>query len=132
MDLPEKQTNRPQVQPYFHVTPSHLQVGTAWLSRRRLAAEGEDGAALSTPHILQGGLNALENMMRCVEKGWMAILSGPAACGKTSLVRLLATLTGNRLHEFSMNSSIDTTELLGGFEQIDLERHKGILLSNVP
>jgi energy-coupling factor transporter ATP-binding protein EcfA2 len=109
-----------------------VQVGNAWLPRNRSSPAGDDdGVHLESPHILQGSLNALENVMNCVDKGWMAILSGPAASGKTSLVRLLANLTGNRLREFSMNSSIDTTELLGGFEQIDLQRHKRGILANV-
>lgn len=48
----------------------------------------------------------------------MTILVGPTASGKTSLVRLLALLTGHRLRVMAMNSSMDTTELLGGFEQV--------------
>lgn len=55
--------------------------------------------------------------MKCVEMNWMPILVGPTASGKTSAVRLLAQLTGHTLLEFAMNSSVDTTELLGGFEQ---------------
>ncbi len=43
---------------------------------------------------------------------------GPASCGKTSTVQLLATLTGNTLDIMPMNSAMDTTELLGGFEQV--------------
>ncbi len=43
----------------------------------------------------------------------MCILTGPSASGKTSLVRSLAQLTGHTLHEFAMNSSVDTTEILG-------------------
>lgn len=57
--------------------------------------------------------------MKCVEKGWMTILVGPTASGKTSLVRLLALLTGHRLRVMAMNSAMDTTELLGGFEQVN-------------
>jgi midasin len=64
-------------------------------------------------HILQRFLRPLENMMKCVEMGWMTILIGPSASGKTSLVRLLAELTRNNLYEFSMNTGVDTTELLG-------------------
>ena len=45
---------------------------------------------------------------------------GASACGKSSLVRTLATLTGNELQVLPMNSSMDTTELLGGFEQVRL------------
>lgn len=56
--------------------------------------------------------------MKCVEMGWMTILVGPTGSGKTSLVRLLALLTGHRLSVMSMNSAMDTTELLGGFEQV--------------
>lgn len=60
--------------------------------------------------------------MHCVSKGWMCILVGPPASGKTSLVRLMAALSGNSLHEFSLSSATDTTELLGCFEQHDLFR----------
>ena len=43
---------------------------------------------------------------------------GSRSCGKTSLVHLLAQLTGNKLEVMAMNSAMDTTELLGGFEQV--------------
>lgn len=49
---------------------------------------------------------------------WMVILVGPASVGKTSLVQLLAHLTGHTLKIMAMNSAMDTTELLGGFEQV--------------
>ena len=45
---------------------------------------------------------------------------GPRSCGKTSLVQMLSELTGNRLEVMAMNSAMDTTELLGGFEQVNL------------
>lgn len=45
---------------------------------------------------------------------------GQRSCGKTSLVQVLAELTGNRLEMMAMNSAMDTTELLGGFEQVRL------------
>ncbi|KAJ1943031.1 AAA ATPase midasin, partial [Kickxella alabastrina] len=70
----------------------------------------------------------LESLMKCIEMQWMAILVGPAGCGKTSLVRWLANATGNKLVEFSMNSGVDTSEILGGFEQVDLQRHRTALL----
>ncbi|KAJ2888685.1 AAA ATPase midasin, partial [Coemansia aciculifera] len=59
----------------------------------------------------------------------MAILVGSAGCGKTSLVRWLANATGNRLVEFAMNSGVDTSDILGGFEQVDAQRHRSALLS---
>ena len=75
--------------------------------------------ALDPPlSITHQALRPLESVMKCVEMGWMSILVGPTASGKTSLVRLLALLTGHRLRVMAMNSAMDTTELLGGFEQV--------------
>lgn len=70
--------------------------------------------------LLHRALQPLESVMKCVEMGWMTILVGPAASGKTSLVQLLSLLTGHRLKVMAMNSAMDTTELLGGFEQVCL------------
>lgn len=50
---------------------------------------------------------------------WLQI--GGSCTGKTSVVQLLARLTGSPLKILSMNSAIDTTELLGGFEQVRTE-----------
>lgn len=36
----------------------------------------------------------------------------------------LAQVVGKELQQFSMNSSVDTTELLGGFEQVDASRRE--------
>ena len=49
---------------------------------------------------------------------YMIVQVGGSASGKTSLVHVLASLTGNRLDVLPMNSAMDTTELLGGFEQV--------------
>ena len=43
---------------------------------------------------------------------------GRRSSGKTSLVRLAAQLTGHPLDILTTNSAMDTTELLGGFEQV--------------
>ena len=45
---------------------------------------------------------------------------GGNSAGKVSIVQCLAQLTGHKLVEFPMNSETDTTELLGGFEQVQL------------
>ncbi|XP_028997386.1 midasin [Betta splendens] len=102
----------------FHITPLNLQVGFSVLQR-----SGGAPVALEPPlSITHQALRPLESLMKCVEMGWMTILIGPAASGKTSLVRLLALLTGHRLRVMAMNSAMDTTELLGGFEQVDIMR----------
>ena len=52
----------------------------------------------------------------------MSILVGPPASGKTSLVRLLASLAGARLRVLPLTAATDTSDLLGGFEQEDSSR----------
>ncbi|XP_029902559.1 midasin isoform X2 [Myripristis murdjan] len=102
----------------FHITPLNLQVGFSVLQR-----SGGAPVALDPPlSITHQALRPLESLMKCVEMGWMSVLVGPTASGKTSLVRLLALLTGHRLRVMAMNSAMDTTELLGGFEQVDIMR----------
>ncbi len=43
---------------------------------------------------------------------------GTTCSGKSSVVRLLAALLGQKLLEFPMNSDTDTIDLLGGYEQV--------------
>ncbi|XP_064196020.1 midasin isoform X1 [Anguilla rostrata] len=102
----------------FHITPLNLQVGYSVLPR-----SGSPPVALDPPlSLTHQALRPLESLMKCVEMSWMAVLVGPTASGKTSLVHLLALLTGHRLRVMAMNSAMDTTELLGGFEQVDIMR----------
>ncbi|KAI3364212.1 hypothetical protein L3Q82_010816 [Scortum barcoo] len=111
----------------FHITPLNLQVGFSVLQR-----SGGAPVALDPPlSITHQVLRPLESLMKCVEMGWMTILVGPTASGKTSLVRLLALLTGHRLRVMTMNSAMDTTELLGGFEQVDIMRPWQLVLESV-
>uniref|UniRef100_A0A8C8S1Z5 Midasin n=1 Tax=Pelusios castaneus TaxID=367368 RepID=A0A8C8S1Z5_9SAUR len=110
----------------FHITPCNVQIGYSVLSR---------GNYIPPPcrrlSLLHRSLQSLESIMKCVHMGWMVILVGPAAVGKTSLVELLAHLTGHRLKVMAMNSAMDTTELLGGFEQVDIIRPWQRLLEKV-
>uniref|UniRef100_A0A8C2Y6E0 Midasin n=1 Tax=Coturnix japonica TaxID=93934 RepID=A0A8C2Y6E0_COTJA len=101
----------------FHITPYNIQIGYSVLNRGNYIPR--PGRNLS---LLHHSLQSLESIMKCVHMSWMVILVGPAAVGKTSLVELLAHLTGHRLKIMAMNSAMDTTELLGGFEQVDINR----------
>ncbi|XP_032235337.2 midasin-like isoform X2 [Nematostella vectensis] len=107
--------------PMLHVTASHIQVGHSFLPRSPCIRP-----TLVTSHPLQmlhHHLPYMESLMKCLEMNWMAVLIGPRSCGKTSLVRMVAGLTSSKLDVMTMNSAMDTTELLGGFEQADLNRH---------
>ncbi|CAJ1950871.1 unnamed protein product [Sphenostylis stenocarpa] len=70
---------------------------------------------LMLPEIRQ----SLEAAAQCVEHQWLCILTGPSCSGKTSMIRLLANLTGNVLNEINLSAATDISELLGSFEQYD-------------
>ncbi|KAJ1660165.1 AAA ATPase midasin [Dispira simplex] len=122
---------KPQVRPCVVVETTFVQIGSAVLPRRPKSMEQLNAPWTQSLNLLQGYLPLLGSIMRCVQQGWMPILVGDAATGKTNLVRLLALLTGNPLLEFSMNSAVDSMELLGGFEQVDLNRHRTQLFCEV-
>ncbi|PFX16223.1 Midasin [Stylophora pistillata] len=110
----------------FYITPGHVQVGHSWLPRCSPVNQSINGGR--SLQMLHCCLPAMESVMTCLDMNWMAILVGPRSCGKTSLVHLVAQLTGNRLEVMAMNSAMDTTELLGGFEQADLNRRLGDII----
>jgi midasin len=105
------------VHPRLTLTPQILQIGRTAIPRIQEPGQGQAGRARPLA-VMQGQLSALETVARCVQRGWMSILLGGPASGKTSLVRTLAQLTGNALHEYALTSASDTTELLGCFEQV--------------
>ncbi|XP_030054953.1 midasin [Microcaecilia unicolor] len=102
----------------FHITPYNVQIGYSVLTRGTCVPPLSHGQLA----LLHNSLQSLESVMKCVQMGWMVILVGPATVGKSSLIQLLALLTGHRLKIMTMNSAMDTTELLGGFEQVDINR----------
>eukprot|EP00981_Chlorochromonas_danica_P002653 scaffold521_cov177-Ochromonas_danica.AAC.7 len=64
----------------------------------------------------------LETLAWCISLQWPVLLVGSCGSGKRSTVEYLAAATGHRLHYFSGIPSLDTSELLGAFEQSDKER----------
>ena len=114
--------------PQYKLTSEYLQIGFTQLPVNQKSTLRVKNSHLK---ILTGQLSILENIMNCIEMNWMTILLGSAGYGKTSIIQLLAKLLGKNLHQFWMNSSVDTTELLGGFEQIDLVRKKKNIISSI-
>ncbi|GAA6048627.1 hypothetical protein JCM3770_002064 [Rhodotorula araucariae] len=107
----------PLERPWPFVTTEHIQVGHSLLPRGD-AAIAIERASAALP-IRRKSLQPLEALVKCLDMGWLAILTGPRATGKTALVRQVAALAGKRLREFTMNAEVDTLELLGSFEQAD-------------
>jgi midasin len=61
----------------------------------------------------------------------MCLLVGPSGSGKTAVLRTLAQLSGRDLLELPLNSGTDTSDLLGGFEQVDMVRKRHHLIGLV-
>jgi midasin len=80
--------------------------------------------------ILPSMAAPLEQIASAVAMGWMVNVVGAQGSGKTALVKALAALTQNDLTVFNMNSSVDTMELLGGFEQVDLAQERSRLVQS--
>ncbi|DBA04889.1 TPA: hypothetical protein N0F65_006891 [Lagenidium giganteum] len=95
----------------------HVQVGNAFIKRQDVST-----VSRITPPVFNFLLRPMEALVHCVNMSWPALLIGPPASGKTSSVRLLAALTGFKLHELGMSAGTDATELLGCFEQVDVGR----------
>ena len=81
-------------------------------------------AAESQYSLIPGQFDALEAVAHCVQRGWMSILVGASASGKTTIVQMLAALSGNRLRQAALTAATDTSELLGSFEQRDPSRDR--------
>ena len=67
----------------YALTPAWFHVGFVSLPRRPAAGRLRAGA----PLILRGLLEAVQAVMMCVRMQWLCLVTGPAASGKTSLIR---------------------------------------------
>ncbi|KAG7401289.1 AAA ATPase midasin [Phytophthora boehmeriae] len=101
----------------LRMSAEFVEIGNASLRRRQYLSAGH-----VAPPVFNFLLKPMEALVHCVNMSWPALLIGSPASGKTSSVRLLATLSGNTLHELGMSAGTDATELLGCFEQVDVGR----------
>ncbi|KAL5697769.1 hypothetical protein ACHQM5_028886 [Ranunculus cassubicifolius] len=107
--------------PAVHINPRYLIVGNTFVERNHLQSRPSE-ITKSQLKLLPGIRYSLEAVAHCVQYQWLCILVGPTASGKTSLIRLLAHLSGHVLHELNLSSATDISELLGCFEQYNAYR----------
>ncbi|XP_059279886.1 midasin isoform X2 [Lycium ferocissimum] len=121
---------KPSINPHprIQLNPKYLIVGSVSIERNCYLSPGLSNSELK---ILPGFRNSLEAVTQCVKNQWLCILVGPASSGKTSLIRLLAQLTGNILNELNLSSATDISELLGSFEQHNAVRKYRLAIARV-
>ncbi|KAI3455601.1 hypothetical protein Pfo_012264 [Paulownia fortunei] len=121
---------KPFVNPHPRVklNPDSMVVGNVSIERYLCQSSGMSSNNLK---ILPGLRHCLEAVGQCVKHQWLCILVGPPSSGKTSLIRLLAELTGNVLNELNLSSATDISELLGCFEQHNASRHYHLAIAQV-
>jgi len=118
----------PKSRRLFHrITKEWFQVGHALLPRnKRFQLNSSERSAL----LIQQ-LPVVETVMTCVEQNWPCILVGPSGSGKSSIIRLLAGISGHKLDEMALNTDVDTIDIVGGFEQVDVSRKVSVFLQDV-
>ena len=104
---------------HFHSQCSSLlEVGLALLPRNTEVQPTFRASSTSA----RLNLAITESAMLCVQKKWPCLLVGASGSGKSSLIFQLATGVGADILEIPLNPEMDTTDLVGGFEQIDSQR----------
>ncbi|ODQ78812.1 hypothetical protein BABINDRAFT_162495 [Babjeviella inositovora NRRL Y-12698] len=103
---------------YFALGQDYVQAG------REIVARAGSVAHAATHRLvpLQCNTALMESAFMCVNRNWPLIIVGPTNSGKTELVRLTASLVGAHVVEFAMNSDVDSMDILGGYEQVDVAR----------
>lgn len=99
--------------PYPLISSSHLQFGYYTTRRHNVTLPHR------TSDVLQVHLTAIEAIGACLSRSWPVVVTGFRNSGKTNLIRTLANLSGNYLDEIHVSKATDTTDILGGFEQVD-------------
>ncbi|KAI5016290.1 hypothetical protein ZWY2020_006141 [Hordeum vulgare] len=123
-----------QIKPSIHqskmlyVNADCLVIGNASIRRNNSRSYA---VQINQLNILPGILHSLEAAIHCIHQGWLCILVGQHSSGKTSLIRMLAQLSGNTLNELNLSSATDVSELLGCFEQYNFFRHYKEVISQV-
>jgi midasin len=120
-----QQTTGWNIQPIkidFKINSKFLEIGsTKWL-RESLRLP-----TLSLTHpilLMRHQLDTLSSILKCLSLSWPILLVGPSSrSSKSTLIHLLSCLCGHQCQIFELNSSIDTNELLGNYEQFNFQQY---------
>ena len=103
---------------FYNLTPWSYQAGLGLLERRQVK-QSQHMSSFS-PKV---EIPLHESVLLCIQQRWPCLLVGPSGSGKSSLIRDIAGKAGTEVIELPLNSDMDTMDLIGGYEQIDVNRH---------
>ena len=99
---------------FMHTDPSSLQCGYGYLEKREVASCLPSRCARHEPRLI-------ESVLIAIQENWPCLLVGPSE--KSSLIRDLAATLGARISTISLSADMDAMDLVGGYEQVDYQRH---------
>lgn len=102
---------------FYSISEQYVQVGGSIIKRKDHI---QYSFGNSVP--LECNFSFVESMIRSINHNLPVILVGPSNGGKTELIRFIANIVGAKVDEFAMNSEVDSMDILGGYEQVDLTR----------
>ncbi|KAJ3654813.1 hypothetical protein Zmor_013972 [Zophobas morio] len=105
----------------FYVNNEKVFIGDASLHRNDCGIDANVISEEKSCLVLRSQLPLLRSLAYCVNLNWMSLLVGTSATGKSSVVRTLANIVGKILRTLPVTSAMDTTDILGGFEQSKFE-----------
>lgn len=117
--FPEKQFEMKKGPFTLYATPGEIHFGDICIEKKWSSVHVESEA--SQKLVLREDYNALRSLAVTCSMQWMTILVGGEA--SKQVMNTFAQLCGRKLHILSVSSEMDTMEILGGYEQIDLNRH---------
>ncbi|GAV53771.1 hypothetical protein ZYGR_0AK02730 [Zygosaccharomyces rouxii] len=80
---------------------------------------------------LESNFSFYESSLRAIKHSWPLILVGPTNSGKSGIIEFLASVLGARVSTFSMNNDVDSMDILGGYEQVDLTRKISYIVNDL-
>lgn len=103
----------------FHNTnSSYVQVGNALVARNPFSQPILDQHKRS----INCNLRVVESALFSIQNSWPCLLVGRSGCGKSSLLFQIASKVGADIVNLSLNADTDTMDLIGGYEQVNIER----------
>ena len=107
----------------FRITEEKLKIGLAELDRKS-ASPLNSNSNEDQQVLLSEQFELLENLMISVKFRWIPLIVGFEGSGKTSVVKILSRLSGQKLNLITLSELSDTSELLGSFEQTKVANNR--------